>query len=374
MNEVNSRLQEKFPGDSLGEGFCEDVIVAMGPRPKNSPPLPLQKFGRKGDLSFRGEKQLCYSKSVLVTSSHVDNSKPMNFASSDKNPEITVNWDDDDPSHTTPQLISSSMLRSPSNNLCGDKKFPVTSMLFHHQYDGSPDGEAGGTKCLSRKTEVALSDEAHTHHLTTYDPLYSSESFPKGISKLGTPVLNSSRIFQIALDSFDDKFDRDDFSVSTVVTSKSMMLRAAAVASNVSKDVNIYDYENIIPLRIEDHELGKRLLARNSTTVKHLDSAWLMRKQNLCPASDDVRVLQAPDPYIPVVLSRSTTVGGDLMPILTRGDECAFTWTYDLNIFNDEIFGDVDAKKGLCDDGLNQRTRFNWQCCFQDMLDIVGMC
>ena len=102
-------------------------------------------------------------------------------------------------------------------------------MLFHHQYDGSPDGEAGGTKYTSRETEVALSDEAHTHHLTTYDLLYSLESFPKGISKLGTPVLNSSRIFQIALDSFDDKFDRDDFSVSTVVTSKSMMLRAAAL-------------------------------------------------------------------------------------------------------------------------------------------------
>ena len=123
----------------------------------------------------------------------------------------------------------------------GDDKYPVTSMLFHHQYDGSPDGEAGGTKYTSRETEVALSDEAHTHHLTTYDLLYSLESFPKGISKLGTPVLNSSRIFQIALDSFDDKFDRDDFSVSTVVTSKSMMLRAAAIASNVSKDVNFFN-------------------------------------------------------------------------------------------------------------------------------------
>ena len=194
--------------------------------------------------------------------------------------------------------------------------------------------------------------------------LYCPDAYPKGTSPLSVPVMNSSRVLQVALNNIDQKLDADDFSVSTVYTTDSMMIKAAVAASNVSQEGVIYDYGKLTSLHVNKNELKKKLFHRKKKISKQLDSAWVARKQNLCPTPEDIRILHASDPYVPIKL-----VGyGNSASIQSNGlsafiDTSTLTSTFRLNIEQSRVFGVLVPKE-------SNRQKDN----LKDALEVVCMC
>ena len=185
--------------------------------------------------------------------------------------------------------------------------------------------------------------------------------------------MNSSRVIQFALDNTVKKISEDDFTVSTVGTTESMRMRAAAIASNVIRKGVIYDYDNLTPLHTSNMTAQKRTLSMSVKSAKKIDTAWFVRKHNLCPTHEDVQILHGSDPCVTAKLENRiddlfcTTILSAFI------DENNLACAFSMNIQEEEIYGIVKPKRFPAE-YLDQKRGFNGENTFIDTLEMVNMC
>lgn len=97
----------------------------------------------------------------------------------------------------------------------------------------------------------------------------------------------------------------DDITISTVETTSTMKLRAAIKSVNLNPHYNQYDYTKLT--KVDDNEAAKRA-PKKLRVPKQIDQAWLARKQNYCPTTEDTMLLYPSDPNVILKLQYTSDV------------------------------------------------------------------
>ena len=358
----------------------------MEPTPLSSVPFPFREFGGSTAPCIERKEHLLFSSSMYLPSSESKSCTTLEDVSSNKN-------EDQDLPEAFAYEVENSLLPIPQvsapllhqvnceRSSLGDRKklfqqniwkrlSSAKSEELSRQHYKSPSGGVNAVNDSPEETKNVL-EEVRLCPVSTYDSLYSRGSYPKGISKLSVPVMNSSRVLQLALVNADEKLGEDDFTVSTVTTTETMRMRAAAVASNVRQKGVIYDYDKLIPLYTDAPQCKMQSFSRKVKPAKQLDNAWLVRKHNLSPTHEDVQVLHTSDPCIAIKLKVGNNDRDFTLSAVVNED--SYECTFNLIISQEEIYGIMFPERSLSIECL-VRTVFNGKGGVIDTFDMVNMC
>eukprot|EP01036_Dinobryon_divergens_P025046 gene25046-33558_t len=167
---------------------------------------------------------------------------------------------------------------------------------------GQPRRDAAAPTATDSEVRVAEHREEISRHqrqmgtLTSRSPVAYHDTFCQSHNSYARPALHSSQRLERVLDGLAERIDADNMSVSTVQTTASDRVRAAAAAT---KSQPALRYRALTSLAFADTETDSAAKARAAAKVsKQVDADWLEKKKRLGPTEQDLRVLSEPDPAV----------------------------------------------------------------------------